>query len=160
MKRIDAINNIMENVKDEIVISSCGFISRELFMVKDRPRNFYVMGSMGMELGIGLGIAYSRPDLKVIVISGDGAALMSLGTIVLHKKMGLKNLHHYILDNNCHATTGGQPTCSDAVDFEKLGINTKVIKVSGEKGDAPRVPLTPVQIKERFMRAIPDRIMQ
>lgn len=153
MKRIDAVREIMKNVKDEVVISSTGMISRELYAVGDRPRNFYMMGSMGCALGIGLGIALNSKH-KVIVISGDGAALMSLGTLALHKKMNPNNLMHYILDNGCHSTTGGQPTCSEVVNFSQLAPDTIVTKVSAEKGDAPRIPLSPKQIKERFKDAI------
>src|SRR3990167_6269922 len=103
MRRIDAIRHIMERVTDEVVVSSTGMISRELYAVKDRPRNFYMEGSMGCALAIGLGIAVNSRH-KVIVISGDAAALMSLGTMVLHKKLNPRNLMHYILDNNCHAS--------------------------------------------------------
>jgi len=154
MTRIEAIQEIMSNITNEIIIVSNGMISREVYVIKDRPRNFYMLGSMGAALGIGIGIAYARPDLKVIVISGDGAALMSLGTLILHRKLGLSNLRHFILDNNCYATTGGQPTCSDCVDFESLAPNTYAIKVSGEIGDAPRVPLTPEEITVRFKNAL------
>lgn len=153
MKRIDAIKKIMKNVKDEIVISSTGMASRELYAVKDRPRNFYMEGSMGCALGIGLGIAINSKH-KVIVISGDGAVLMSLGTLALHKKLNPSNLKHYILDNNCHSSTGGQPTCSDVINFPEIAPNTVVIKVSKEKGNAPRIPLSPRQIKRRFKNAI------
>jgi thiamine pyrophosphate-dependent acetolactate synthase large subunit-like protein len=154
MKRIEAICKIMEAVKDEVVIASTGMIARELYQVKDRPRNFYMMGSLGCALAIGLGIAYVRPSLQVIVISGDGAALMSLGTLVLHKKLAPPNLKHYILDNECHATTGGQKTASSCVAFDSIAPNTIVYKVSGEKGEAPRIPLKPKEITERFKNAI------
>lgn len=155
MKRINAIKKIMRNVKDEIVISSTGMISRELYAVKDRPRNFYMQGSLGCALAIGLGITINSKH-KVIVISGDGAVLMSLGTLVLHKKLNPRNLKHYILDNGCQSSTGGQPTCSNAIDFT-LFPNTEIIKVSKEKGDAPRISLLPKQIKERFKNAISDK---
>jgi phosphonopyruvate decarboxylase len=82
----DVIDSIFQSVTDEVVITSTGYISREAFR-HDRPRNFYMQGSLGMALAIGLGIAYSRPDLKVLVISGDGACLMSLGTLALHKQL-------------------------------------------------------------------------
>lgn len=154
IKRVDAIREIMRNVgEDEVVITTTGMISREAYMVRDRSLNFYMEGSMGCELAMGLGIAINS-SYKVIVISGDASALMSLGTLILHKKLNPKNLMHYILDNGVHSSTGGQPTCSDAIDFEKLAPNTKVIKVSKEKGDAPRIPLPPKQIKERFIKAI------
>ena len=129
MRRIDAIKKIVENLKDEIVISSAGMISRELYAIKDRPRNFYMLGSMGCALGIGLGIAINSKH-KVIVISGDASALMSLGTLVLHKKLNPHNLKHYILDNNCHSSTGGQPTCSDVIDFSKLAPNHSFLRSS------------------------------
>ncbi len=153
MRRIEAIKKIMDKVTDEIVISSTGMISREVYLVKDRARNFYMLGSMGSALAIGLGVALNS-EYKVIVISGDAAVLMSLGTVILHKKLNPPNLKHYILDNNCHSSTGGQSTCSDVIDFSKLAPNTVVIKVSKEKGTAPRIPLSPKQIKRRFMNAV------
>lgn len=159
MQRIEAIKKIMSSLTNEVVITSLGFISREVHQVKDRARNFYCMGSMGMALALGLGIAQARPELKVIVFSGDGAMLMSLGTLVLHKDLvskGMTNLTHYILDNNCHASTGGQPTCSNSVDFRAIGAYdyTRVIEVTKEKGDAPRIPLSPKEIARRFKDAI------
>lgn len=154
ISRMDAVREIMGNIKDEdIAVTACGMISREVHAVKDRPRNFYMMGSMGNELAIGLGIAMNINE-KVIVISGDAGTLMSLGTLVLHKKLNPKNLVHYILDNGCHSSTGGQPTCSDKVNFELLAPNTRVIRVSKEKGDAPRIQYSPLHIKERFMNAV------
>jgi len=159
MRRIDAIKNIMKDIKDELVVSSTGMISREVYAVKDRPENFYMLGSMGCALGIGLGIAINS-NFEVVVISGDAAALMSLGTMVLHKKLNPPNLRHYILDNNCSSSTGGQATCSGAVDFEKLAPNTIVIKVDREKGASARILLSPQQIAERFKNAISRKLRQ
>ncbi len=153
MRRIEAIEIIMKSVTDECIISSNGMISREVYQVKDRDRNFYIYGAMGSALGIGIGLAYQRPDLKVFVVNGDGAALMELGTLVLSKKLKLPNLFHFILDNNAYASTGGL-TCSDAVNFENIGFNTYTLPISSELGDAPRIPLTGAQVKERFMNAI------
>ena len=153
MKRIDAIKNIMKGVRDEVIITSAGMVSREVYAVRDRKRNFYMQGSMGCASGDGLGIAINSKH-TVIVISGDADVLMSLGTLVLHKKLNPKNLVHYILDNNCSSSTGCQPTCSDVIDFEKLAPNTTVIKVIKEKGDTPRIPLPPKQIMKRFRNAI------
>ena len=110
-----AIKEIMDKVTNECVITSCGYISREVYAYKDRPRNFYVLGAMGSVLGIGLGLSYSRPDLKVIVINGDGAVLMSMGTLALHLFLmahkDLFNLKHYILNNQGYASTGGHFSC-------------------------------------------------
>jgi len=146
-----AIEKIMNEITDECVITSCGYISREVYRANDRDRNFYCQSAMGSALAIGLGLAYSRKDLKVIVISGDGAALMSLGTTYLQKYLRLKNIYHYVLDNKSYASTGGQSTCfygfSGNLDYED------VIPV-GKTSDAPRIPLKCKDIKERFSDAI------
>ena len=68
MNRIDAIEDIMGEITNEIVITSCGMISRETYYINDRDRNFYVMGSMGATLGIAIGIALNKPNSKVIAI--------------------------------------------------------------------------------------------
>lgn len=153
MRRIEAIKIIMEGLTTACIISSNGMISREVYQVKDRDRNFYIYGAMGSALGVGIGLAYQRPDLTIGVINGDGAALMELGTLVLSKKLKLPNLFHFILDNNAYASTGGF-TCSDAADFSNIGFKTCVFNVSNEKGDAPRIPLTGEEVKRRFMNAI------
>ena len=149
-----AINEIMSKVTNECVITSCGYISREVFRAKDRPRNFYVLGSMGMALSVGIGLAYSRRDLEVIVISGDGAVLMSMGTMALHAWLVPDNLKHYILDNNSYASTGGQKTCSEYLEIG--GYNTEAIKVDKES-NAPRIPLGCKEIRRRFCEAIKEK---
>ena len=64
----EAIISIMDKVTDEFVITSTGTISREVFNYKDRERNFYVMGSLGAALGIGLGLALNT-EKKVVMIN-------------------------------------------------------------------------------------------
>ena len=152
MKRIDVIRKIMNNITNELVICSTGMISREVYEIKDRPENFYVMGSMGASLGIGLGLTL-HTDKKVIVIAGDGDILMSLGTLVLMNKLKLPNLKLIILDNNCYSSTGCQKTCSDAINFTKI-VNCKVYKVDAEKGPAGRIKIPHKKIAERFYNAI------
>ena len=130
MKRIDAIRRVMDGVTDELVIATTGMIARELFVVRDRPENFYMCGSMGCALSIGIGLAMNT-DKKVIVLDGDGAALMSLGSLTVAKFLQLPNLKHYIIDNGTYASTGDQPTCSGAADFAAVGHNVDSLHRSG-----------------------------
>jgi len=154
MKRIDAIKQIMDSVDDELVISSTGKISRELYNIKDRSANFYVMGSMGASLGVGIGVAL-HTDRKVIVIAGDGDILMSLSTLVLMNKLKLPNLSLYIIDNNCFESTGGQKTCSDAVDFTTICThNCKVMKVEATSSIIPRIDMPHKDVMRRFYNEI------
>ena len=48
MRRYDAIKGVVDYLRDEFVIACNGMISRELFTIKDRARNFYMLGSMGL----------------------------------------------------------------------------------------------------------------
>lgn len=154
MKRIDAIRRIMSSITDELLISSTGMISREVYAVKDRCRNFYVMGSMGASLGVGIGLALNT-DMKVVVLSGDGDILMSLGTLVLMNKLNLPNLKLFILDNNCYQSTGGQKTCSDAVDFTKIcPRNLKVFTVESNNNYVPRISIPHREVARRFYNEI------
>jgi thiamine pyrophosphate-dependent acetolactate synthase large subunit-like protein len=153
MRRIKAIRQIMEGVTDELVIATTGMTSRELYVVRDRPENFYMCGSMGCALPIGIGLAMNT-DRQVIVLDGDGAALMSLGSLAVAKYLKLANLKHYILDNGTYASTGDQLTCSGVVDFAALGHNVEVIKVEpGNEPDTPRIPYEPEEMLKRFMKA-------
>jgi len=154
MTRKDAIEKFMANVKDsDIVVSSTGMVSRDLYAVKDRDLNFYMQGSMGNALSIGLGLALNT-ERFVYVLNGDGSALMNLGSLVTCEKLQPKNLLHIILDNNAHNSTGGQPTASDYVDFENIYKNTIVVSVENTPSDSGRIPLSCEEIKNRFMEAI------
>ncbi len=160
MNRKEAIEKILQDVEDtDIIVSSTGLISRELYNIEDRSLNFYMMASMGNALAIGLGMA-SNTSRNVIVINGDGSALMSLGTMVTHSKLNPPNLRHYILDNNAHASTGGQPTSSDKVNFEKLASNTTVYSIEKDKTKPPRIPLSGEEITIRFKKAVNKKIEQ
>jgi len=156
MKRLDAIKEIMNQINDEIVITSAGKISREVYFVKDRDKNFYVQGSMGASLGIGIGIALNT-NKKVVVIAGDGEILMSLGSLVLLEKL-LKNkkikLDLYILDNNQYQSTGGQKTISNVIDFRCICGYCKVIFCGNSEKEVPRIDIPHKEIKRRFMNAI------
>lgn len=148
----DAIKSILDRINNDLLITSTGTISREVFNYRDRAKNFYVMGSMGAALGIGLGLALNT-EKSVVVIAGDGDILMSLGTLVLMNKLKLKNFKLFIIDNNSYAATGCQPTCSDSVDFSKIA-DCKIIKVETIKTIAPRISLSPREIRKRFYNAI------
>ena len=65
--------------------------------------------AMGGHAGFGLGLALARPDRKVILFDSEGDLLMSLGMLVTIAEQAPSNFYHFMLDNECYATTGGQP---------------------------------------------------
>jgi len=136
MIRKNAVSLIANSIpKNFPIISANGFISRDLFETCDKKSNFYMIGSMGLASSIGLGVATKNPNLKVFVFDGDGNILMNLGSLVTIGSLKPKNLIHIIFDNHVHESTGGQPTNSKKIDFDKLGksMNYNVLTVSTQK---------------------------
>jgi phosphonopyruvate decarboxylase/sulfopyruvate decarboxylase subunit beta len=188
MKRYEAIEVITKELKgDELVISANGMISRELFSIKESPNNFYMLGSMGLASSIGFGLAFSLPNKKVVVIDGDGNILMNLGSLATMGHFSPKNLVHFVLDNEMHASTGRQPTVSNTVRLEEVasaagfravrkvssiedlhvvirevlnsaeGPSFVLVKIEEGEKEVPRVSHESTYIKSRFMEAIANR---
>ena len=133
MHRSEAVRQVLEAVRDELVVVCNGMIGREAFTAKDREANFYMIGSMGLALSIGLGVALVKPKRRVLVLDGDGNVLMSTGVLASAGAAGAKNLLHVVLDNEAHGSTGDQRTISDRVRLEQIA------KASGYRW-AERVP--------------------
>jgi phosphonopyruvate decarboxylase len=103
------------------VVATTGKCGRELFTLADRPQHLYQVGSMGGASGMALGVALNSPR-PVVVLDGDGAALMKLGTLATVGAYAPRNLLHILLDNGVHDSTGGQPTVSESVDFAAVAL--------------------------------------
>ncbi|MCH7863865.1 MAG: phosphonopyruvate decarboxylase [Proteobacteria bacterium] len=120
--RIDALETVLSAVSEECaIIATTGKCGRELFTLADRPQHLYQVGSMGCAGGMGLGVALNV-DKPVVVLDGDGAALMKMGTFATIGAHGPANLIHIVLDNGTHDSTGGQPTVSASVDFAAVAL--------------------------------------
>lgn len=100
-----------------VVIATTGYTGRELYACEDRANQLYMVGSMGCAVTLGLGIALAQPQRKVLVLDGDGAALMRLGAQSTVGFEAPANLVHVLLDNGIHESTGGQATVARSVDF-------------------------------------------
>ena len=117
--RMTSMEAILETLPDTAgIIATTGKCGRELFTLADRAQHLYQVGSMGCAAGMGLGVALNV-DAPVVVLDGDGAALMKLGTMGTIGSTGAKNLIHVVLDNGTYDSTGGQPTTAPAVRFAR-----------------------------------------
>ena len=117
--RNDALQRVLElaDPATTVVIATTGYTGRELYALCDRPNHLYMVGSMGCAPSLALGLALARPDLRVLVVDGDGALLMRMGNLCTLGTYGTPNLIHLLLDNGAHDSTGGQATVSPNVDF-------------------------------------------
>ena len=163
------------------VLASTGFCGRELYAIEDRPNHLYMVGSMGCVVPLALGLALARPDLRVVALDGDGAALMRMGAFATVGAYGPPNLWHLLLDNGAHDSTGGQATVSPNVSFAEIAaacgyaasLDTdalgavsawldlppadgprfaRLLTRPGTPADLPRPAITPVDVKTRMMQ--------
>jgi thiamine pyrophosphate-dependent acetolactate synthase large subunit-like protein len=107
---------VLDETPDAAVVSNLGDASYILAAVEDRPRNFYLWGSMGVTTPIGLGLALAV-DEQVTVLDGDGSMLMSLGALSTVGGLDPSNLTVVVFDNAEYGTTGGQPSYAPSTDF-------------------------------------------
>lgn len=178
MARYEAIEKIMESIDEELVICNIGFPSRELYEIDDRPKNFYMIGSMGLASSIGLGLAVAKPHKDVVVIDGDGSLLMNMGSLVTIFANNPSNLTWIVIDNGAYGSTGNQDTYAQKIDlvdvakgvgfknsfnFEDIDLKNIirsddasfiVYKTEAGNSSAPIIDLDPITIKERFMSSI------
>jgi phosphonopyruvate decarboxylase len=136
MTREEAIEKIMLNFKDSFFVSTTGMASRELYELREKYKNnhnfdFLTVGSMGHASSIALAIAIQKPNIKVVILDGDGAVLMHLGALASIGVIKPNNLIHFVLNNRAHDSVGGQPTIAGKIDlcaFAKDAGYTNVYK--------------------------------
>ncbi|KIZ14381.1 thiamine pyrophosphate-dependent enzyme [Streptomyces natalensis] len=107
----DAIKAVQAREPSALYVTTCGYITRDVYNIADRENNFYLVGSMGMAGPIGLGVALADVARRVVVLDGDGSFAMNLGCLPMiaeHRP----DLVHVVLDNGAHESTGGQRTAA------------------------------------------------
>lgn len=181
--RQDALREVVAHTPcaSTAVLASTGFCGRELYAIDDRPSHLYMVGSMGCVVPLALGLALARPDLRVVALDGDGAALMRLGAFATVGAYGPRNLQHLLLDNGAHDSTGGQATVSPHVSFAQVAAAcgyassletddvgqigewldgpalegprfARLLTRTGTPDNLPRPSITPVDVKARLMQ--------
>lgn len=120
MTQHEFISNLCAENPNAVIIGSLGTISNDLDKVA-HPNKILVRGAMGCVMGIGLGYAL-HTDKKVIVLVGDGALLMHLGSVATIGRYNPKNLEIIVLNNNSYASCGGQETNFEYKDARILKI--------------------------------------
>lgn len=124
INRQEAIGVIMATIDaQDVVVSTTGLISREIFEKFDSERNIYVPGSMGLASSIGLGLAIAQPTVRVVVIDGDVSLLMNLGSIVTIGNKQPTNLLHVVIDNCAYGSCSEEKSMSDTAHLDKLALD-------------------------------------
>jgi phosphonopyruvate decarboxylase len=181
--RHEALRQVVSHTPPQscAVLASTGYCGRELYAVDDRPNHLYMVGSMGCVVPLALGLALARPDLDVLALDGDGAALMRMGAFATVGAYAPGNLTHLLLDNGAHDSTGGQATVSPRISFAGVAAACGYVEAmemddlaelgewlararhggprfarflirTGTPPDLPRPKVAPVDVKRRFMQ--------
>jgi thiamine pyrophosphate-dependent acetolactate synthase large subunit-like protein len=104
------VKQLLVDRKDLLVVSGLGTPTYDVAACGDHPLNFYLWGAMGGAAMIGLGLALAKPERRVLVLTGDGEALMGMGSLATIGVKQPANLVVIVLDNQHYGETGMQPS--------------------------------------------------
>jgi thiamine pyrophosphate-dependent acetolactate synthase large subunit-like protein len=118
LDRRAAIRVLLEKRGDLLLVTGLGSTTWDAASIGDDERNFYLWGAMGAAAMVGLGLAIARPDRRVLVVTGDGEALMGLGALATIGVQRPPNLAIAVFDNGRYGETGMQAShTADAVEL-------------------------------------------
>jgi len=188
MSRSDAVRAIRDSLTgEEAVIAGNGGPGRELLALGHRSNQFYVPGATGCAAAVGLGVARARRRRDVVVIDGDGSALVGLVSFATVGFCAPPRFLHIILDDEVHGEAAGVASASSQLELPALaaacgyasvwwtdeqqdladlvrgaskhkGPSLIHVKVApGPSGPPAGLHRTPVQIKHQFMDWVQER---
>lgn len=124
LKRRDVVAELLKDRGDTVVVTGLGSSSYDVMAAGDHDLNYYLWGAMGGAAMVGLGLAKSRPNHNVLVITGDGEMLMAMGAFATIAVQAPKNLTIAILDNGFYGETGMQLSHSGrGVELDKVAAS-------------------------------------
>ena len=100
---------------------------------------------MGGASMMALGLALAQPEKRVLLVTGDGEILMSLGSLATIGVLQPKNLSIVIVDNELYGETGDQAThTAFGIDLktvaEGCGLhNTRVVTTKDQIPEASKL---------------------
>ena len=167
LHRRDVVQELLRDRRELLVVAGLGAPNWDVSAIGDSPNNFPLWGAMGAASMIGLGLALAQPKRRVLVITGDGEMLMSVGALATIAVEAPANLTIAVLDNERFGETGMQKTHTAAgVDLAGIaaasGIRTtRIVRTQAEvteirdlarRVDSDDSPLTGIHTRTRTGR--------
>ena len=164
LHRRDVVNELLRDRGDILVIAGLGAPNWDVSAAGDHANNFPLWGAMGGAAMIGLGLALAQPKRKVLVITGDGEMLMSVGALATIAVEKPPNLTIAVLDNERFGETGMQKThTAFGVDLAAHGGRRRHPHLAAPSGPWSRCrnsAISPIRARgrcSRRSRSIPRR---
>jgi len=127
LHRRDVVNELLRDRADLLVIAGLGAPNWDVSAAGDHANNFPLWGAMGAASMMGLGLALAQPERKVLVITGDGEMLMSIGALATIAVEKPANLTIAVLDNERFGETGMQKThTASGVDLAAMALGAGI----------------------------------
>ena len=94
---------------DAIVVPGRG--GRHWVKISEKPNRDLPLGdpAMGGHASFAMGLALALPRERIVMFDSDGDIQMGMGILATIAEQKPQNFYHFMLDNGCYATTGGQP---------------------------------------------------
>ena len=172
LERREVVARLLRRREGLLVVTGLGSPSYDVHAAGDDVGTFYLWGAMGAAALVGLGLARAQPGRGVVVVTGDGEALMGLGGLATIAVAGAGNLVVVVLDNGHFGETGMQRShtgrgldlaaVAAAAGFAETGVVTDMAGVDalagrlGELGGGPRLYVVRIA-EENPARSLPAR---
>ena len=96
--------------RGKAIVLVTGTAGRDWREISDNEsRDLSLQGAMGQTNTAALGFALAQPNEKVVLFDSEGSLQMNMGVLGTVAGKKPKNFFHFLMDNECYATTGGQP---------------------------------------------------
>ncbi len=96
--------------RGDAIVTTTGTAGRRWSDFSTREnRDVMLGGAMGHTASAAFGLAMGLPNEKIVLFDAEGSLLMNLGVLASVAGKKPRNFFHFLLDNECYATTGGQP---------------------------------------------------
>jgi len=147
LHRRDIVATLLaERPANLLAVAGLGSSAWDLCAAGDHRGNFCFIGAMGQALPFALGLSLAQTDKRVVLFTGDGDLLMSLGCLATVANANPVNLSVVVLDNEVYAETGGQPTATAG--------RTRLDAIARAAGFAQAREITAMEDLEAFKAAV------
>jgi sulfopyruvate decarboxylase subunit beta len=109
MDRKLCLSAIARHITDDDIVAPVYSTAFDWIDIRPHPLNDLAHGAMGLASSHALGLALGRPDIRVIVLDGDGSLLMNIGTLVTAAEAAPRNFYHFVCENGNYEANGGHP---------------------------------------------------
>ena len=128
MLEASEVFKVFQKHRGDAIVIPTGTSGRQwMNFTTNEKRDLTMGGAMGQTTAAALGVALALPNEKVVLFDAEGALLMNLGILATTAGKQPKNFYHFLLDNECYATTGGQPV-PNAKNINYAGMANDLIK--------------------------------